>query len=157
MANVVDSELDRIALEARNSENPDLLGVYDEFEHVLGLGFVACQTYIVSKLKGKVSKRKGKNKTQLLSLGPMHRSQQSFALVINACANYWKHHDEWDGASLGNREKTTISVLEKMGADVWSEYPTSKVMHALLSPHEKRFKKLLPFLKQWAENAHNAI
>jgi predicted nucleic acid-binding Zn finger protein len=146
---VVDAELDRIDLVAKKSDDPDSFAVYDEFEYVLGVGFVACQTYIASKLRGK-------NKTQSLSLGPMHRSQQSFAVVTNACANYWKHHDEWDRASLKENARRTISVLEAMGADVWSEYPTSNVMHALLSPHELRFKKLLPFLKQWAERLHNA-
>lgn len=146
---IIDAELDRIDAEASKSEDPDQFGVYDKYEYVLGLGFVACQTYIASKLKGK-------KKFQALSTDPKHRSKQTFAVVINACANYWKHHDEWERASLKENAKKTISILEEMGADVWSSYPTSNIMHALLEPHKPRFKNLLPFLKQWAENLKNA-
>jgi len=119
--------------------------VYDKSEYVLGLGFVACQTYMASKVHGKMT-------FQALNSGPMHRSQQPFSLVANACANYWKHHDGWDRASLKGDAKNTISTLERIGADVWSSYPSSNVMHALLVPHKPRFMNLLLFLKQWAGN-----
>jgi len=132
-----------------NSEDPDQFGVYDKCEHILGFGFVARQTYIASKPKGKL-------KFQALSCGPKHRSNQPFAVVTNACANYWKHHDEWEKTSLKENAKKTISILEAMGADVWSSYPTSSTMHTLLAPHKPRFKNLLPFLKQWAGNVTNA-
>jgi len=141
--------LDRIDTEAKYSDDPDQFGIYDKYEYVLGLGFVTCQTYIASK-------HKGKNKFQALNTGPKHRSEQTFAVVINACANYWKHHDEWERTSLNKNAKNTINILEKMGADVWSSYPTSNAMHALIEPHKPRFKNILPFLKQWAENLTNA-
>ena len=145
----VDAELDRIDAQAVKSEDPDQFGVYDQYEHILGLGFVACQTYITSKLRGR-------KKSQVLGLGPRHRCDQTFAAITNACANYWKHHDEWERASLRDDAKQTISILQAMGADVWSSYPASNTMQVLLAPHAPRFKNLSPFLKQWAENVTNA-
>lgn len=141
--------MDRIDSQAAKSEDPDQFGIYDDYEHILGLGFVACQTYISSKLRGK-------SKSQVLSLGPKHRCNQTFAAITNACANYWKHHDEWERASLRDDAKKTISILQAMGADVWSSYPTSNIMQVLIAPHTPRFKNLLPFLKQWAETVTNA-
>src|SRR3954470_12247999 len=56
----------------------DQLGYYDTAEHITGLGFVACQTYLTATYgRLKIKKR------QALSVGPRHPVGQTIAQIIN--------------------------------------------------------------------------
>src|SRR4051812_20574440 len=86
---VLDGHLEAVSAKCQGSF-ADELGCFDRMEHVVGLGFTACQTYLTATY-GFIEVPKS---TALL-VGPRHRSGRSVAEVVNHAANYWKHNEEW--------------------------------------------------------------
>src|SRR5260370_1283722 len=72
------------------NEDPEALGYFDSAEHLTGLGFVACQTYMAT-----VYGHLRIEKLNALNAGPAHLSGQTKVQIINHAANYWKHNNEW--------------------------------------------------------------
>ena len=80
--------------------------------------------------------------------GPMY-SPDSYAKVVDAAANYWKHHGEWDGS--GKLEAQTRAVLDRVFPSK-KEYPMSNILHALLGkPKTSRVSDLVPWLEKWRD------
>jgi hypothetical protein len=90
IATTLDGLLDEVQREIEVSEDPDGMGVLDRGEAIVGLGFVACQNYLVT--------RKGRRTKNVYDMGPFHGSQLHIARIVNEGANYWKHHPEWPDA-----------------------------------------------------------
>jgi hypothetical protein len=144
LVGVLDKELSIMLKETQCNDDPDSHGLLDQYEQIHGLGFAVCQTFLTSV-------HKGKNKSGSFSVGPYHSSGKSYAQITNACANYWKHNDEWERTSLSGQSIGTIEVIESLGIDVWSSYPLSEVFGVLFSSNqEATFAQLLHFLNQWS-------
>ena len=142
----IDKELSLIQQAITESEDPDSFGVIDHYEQMVGIGFAVCQVFLTSV-------HEGKNKLASFNFPPYHPCGKSYALITNACANYWKHNDEWKKNSLSSQANLTIEVIEKLGIDVWSSYPLSQAIHALSITNEQSlFSKLLDKLNLWAGN-----
>lgn len=141
---LLDRHLARLEQHAAVVADPDAEGFLDSMEQVVGLGFAACQTYLVTR-----SAFKGASKTDTLDLGPVHRCGQPIVAIVNAAANYWKHHGEWTVTASGKRARTE-DVIAALGVSV-SEYTTSNVLAELLRPLPARFTTLIPFLVQWSD------
>ena len=60
-------------------------------EHLLGVGLVAAQVYLVAAIG-----EQGASRQIALSIGPRHPSGAAVVQLINQGANFWKHADEWD-------------------------------------------------------------
>jgi hypothetical protein len=144
VAVILDAQLDRIAQEAHRSEDPDADGIYDRLEHVTGLGFVACQNYIVS-----CAGRCRISKQLALQLGPKHRTGQPMAALINGAANYWKHRPSWDENNAAPVPRT-VELFSSLSVP-FSEYALTNVLHELLRPLPPRFATVLPFLVHWRD------
>ena len=71
---------------AQCSEDP-YAGEYDGAEYTIGLGFVACQQYMTC-----VFADKSIDKRAVLELGPRHACGVTYAALVNAAANTWKHY-----------------------------------------------------------------
>ena len=144
-ASFLDGQLIRLEAEARISEDPDTSGQYDRLEYVTGLGFVACQQYMIGAFA-----RKKINKQTALDLGPKHRCGETFASLVNAAANYWKHREEWGGSNGGNRRADqTARLLRSLGLNLEQSYVIANALYELLRPHAARFERLIPFLTRW--------
>src|SRR5258708_16142607 len=124
--------------EPQSEEQEHVLGaiVHDDcayIEDLLGPAFVACQTYItrvVSRTKElyRLTQREGKplpggdpSKKALLQAGSPRLAGTAVTKVqvIDAFANYFKHHEEWpavDWKDLPDREKATADVIHAAGA-----------------------------------------
>ena len=147
-ANFLDGQLARLEGEARTGEDPDRFGQYDRLEYLTGLGFVACQQYMIGAFA-----RKKINKQTALDLGPKHRCGETFASLVNAAANYWKHREEWGGSNGGNpRADQTTRRLRSLGLDLEQSYVIANVLYELLRPHAARFERLIPFLTRWRDD-----
>lgn len=145
LLSLLDSQMARLQRKAQASADPDGYGVFDSFEHVVGLGFATCQTYLVAR-----SARSGVSKPVALERGPTHRCGKTIASIVNAAANYWKHHEEWSVSPASQRERT-IEVISSMGINP-AEYTLANMLHELLRPLPARFVSLLPFLVQWSDS-----
>lgn len=136
-----DGMLGELLVEARESDDPDGMGILDAIESITGLGFVACQNYLIARRQ----ERRGK---AWYELGPQHESGLHIATIVNAGANYWKHHPEWpnDESALGPLPLASVSVLRQL--DVWRhDYKTMHLLEELVG--ELRFAKLLSQLDAW--------
>lgn len=144
VAGALDRELSIMLKEIEHSADPDSFGMLDHYEQIHGIGFAVCQTFLTSV-------NRGLNKSASFAAGPFHSSGNSYAQISNACANYWKHNEEWERYSLSSQARGTIEVIESLGIDVWCSYPLSQVLYVLFSgKHEATFTQLLNYLNQWS-------
>jgi hypothetical protein len=105
--------------------------LFDDAEYLHGIGFVAGQRYIAS-VCGTLNLRK-KDKWDALLIGPKPNDGITYASVVNAAANYWKHSDERDFSKLNDQQERTRKAIESVGVAV-SEYEgcvTTNIMHQL--------------------------
>jgi hypothetical protein len=138
----VDLALENYRSEIADHPDPDTFGLIDQYEQFLGVGFAVCQTFLSSV-------HKGENKGAAFLKGPFHSSGKSYAQITNACANYWKHNDEWDKTNLSNQAKRTVGVFEHLSVDVWGSYPLSEMFYALVGENGF-FMELLNHLNSWS-------
>lgn len=136
--------LDPILIElhemASKSPDPDGWGILDKIESLAGLCLVACQNYMITRLNGRP-------RSSAYACGPKCRGSY-VAEIINAAANYHKHHPEWEHEDEKKR-KATVDVLRALG--VWEyDYKASRVLDELI-PYPATFRDLLPLLDGWRE------
>jgi hypothetical protein len=140
----IDIALDSYRDEIAKHSDPDTFGIIDQYEQFLGIGFAICQSFLSSV-------HKGKNKGMVFVKGSTHSSGKSYAQITNACANYWKHNDEWVEANLSNQAKSTITIFSQLSVNVWESYPLSNMFTILLGENGS-FGELLIYLNGWAND-----
>lgn len=144
---ILDGKLSEIIEKSTEVEDADQYGYFDSAEHLTGLGFVACQTYMTA-VYGVLKV----NKKRALSFGPMHESGRSIAQVIDAAANYWKHHNEWSLDKSSRRREIIESAFGEVGFPVALEYPLSGVLTEASSPKFASFRAVFDKLEEWKRN-----
>jgi hypothetical protein len=138
---VLDGHWRRIDAAIRTSPDADAHGEFDRGEHLVGLGFVACQTYIAATCG-----RSGFSKPEGLALGDEVAPGITRAALVNHAANYWKHRlDPGDDA----RRDRTMLALDAAGIAVHDSYPLSNVLAALAGPCEAPLLRLGDIMVEW--------
>lgn len=135
----------------------------EDAESILGIAFIAAQTYIVGTVadinaihkisRQPLDKSEKLKPKDLLSLdvvsiaGEVSRTQ-----LVYEIANYHKHHDEWEEWSVNDRNRQTIKVLNGCGIHKGTTHPCYEAA-ALLWPEEQleKFGYLLNLLVDWRE------
>jgi hypothetical protein len=140
----IDQYLENINQRSTEVDDPDSFGYFDRAEHVVGLGFVACQTYIVA-----VCGHLGVRKQDAFSFGPKHSSEQTVVQIVNHAANYWKHNSEWAPDKNEKQRKYVEHAFEAVGFPVGTDYPLSGVLTELTYPQTSRFESLVELLINW--------
>lgn len=143
---VLDEQLDRFEDKCQSIEDADGFGLYDWAEHIAGIGFAACQTYIAATYPvTRVAK------VDALRLDPLHSSSgRSVAAILNAAANFWKHHPEWPLEKGTARQDAVRAAFEDLGYAADGEYLLSGILTELTGG-QARFKSILPLLRQWRD------
>ena len=141
---VVDRQIDRIENEITRSPDPDGHGHFDRMETVIGLGFVACQQYINATYPQLVA-----SKPQAIRQPPTLPSGRSVIELINAAANFWKHHDEWPCRN-GKDEERTRAIIDDTTSST-ADYVMGNVLYELVRPHPLRFGSVVDLLKRWRD------
>jgi hypothetical protein len=103
VAEMLDSKLKRLERAGAASGDPDQFGFLDRIEFLVGVGFTACQTYISA-----TSGYMGVAKAESLTLGPTIGAGLKLARVVNAAANYWKHHEDGNPFASPTRTKSAL-------------------------------------------------
>lgn len=152
---------DEIKKSIQEKEGALLPELCEQAEFIAGLGFTICQKYITGTLGWiKVDKESA------LKKGPLFSEKLTYAKIINAAANYWKHHDEWDAISFGeadedgllsvtlrdasklsNQACRTIKILQQV--TVWSDYNCVNILYEITKKTENNLLSLTPILQQW--------
>jgi len=126
-------------------------------EPIVGMAFVASQTYIVGvvadlgRAKGKcandLSQFVKDNKIGYYTIDPHPTADRhSRILLINAAANYYKHHDEWDGW----KTNMTTRQLEAAGIKEDTEFPCLVTAEILFADRNfTNLSALLSIASEW--------
>ncbi len=144
LVRIIDQHLEKIRNDATQVDDADSLGYFDSAEHVTGLGFVACQTYMAS-----VYGHLRIEKQMALSIGSLHASGQTKAEIINHAANYWKHNNEWFLDKSEKQRKSIENTFASIGFPVDIDYPLSGVLTEIVSPESTAFKPVIDILMLW--------
>ena len=142
---LLDTHLQQLEEETALVSDPDGCGVYDAAEHIVGLGFTACQGYLAATYGDLQMK-----KEEALKVGPGHRSGYTIAALVNHAAHFWKHHEEWSlnpNSPAQARTQAALAALDIEGSD----YPLTRGLAALVLPTRGRFHALLSHLEAWRD------
>jgi hypothetical protein len=142
---VLDSDLKRIEQAIRQSPDPDSFGEFERGEHLFGLAFVACQTYIAATCG-----RLGGAKREALTVGESVADGVTKAGLVNDADHFWKHHLEprADAAARGVSHRTR-DALTAAGIPRDASYPLSNVLATLLPGRASRLKGLANVMTTW--------
>ena len=141
---IIDDHLSNICEKSLEVDDPDSFGLFDSAEHLTGLGFVACQTYMAT-----VYGNLNIEKQLALNMGSKHRGGRTKAQIINHAANYWKHNNEWVLDKSATRRKAIESAFESVGFSVGTDYPLCGVLTELSAPFEASFRSVIDMLELW--------
>ncbi|MFC1634878.1 hypothetical protein ACFL5Z_08550 [Planctomycetota bacterium] len=150
LVQLIDQQLKKIEQLCSEVDDPDSLGYFDRGEHVIGLGFVACQTFMSSVCGHlRISRRSA------LAIGPSHPGGNTKAQIINHAANYWKHHNEWNPIKTDRRRESIEKAFNSVGFSVDLDYPLSNVLAELSMPGKVRFQSVLSALEVWKDEVES--
>ena len=147
---VLDHQIENSEAEISSSTDPDGSGCFDRLEGAVGLGFVACQQYIHATYPRLIDDPKltaTKRKLKAIKSPPIHSNRErpiAIAEVINAAANFWKHHDE------GVPKPETMDVMNSL-VPPSADYKMGKVLYELVKPEPSRFASVVRLLTEWRD------
>lgn len=150
LVHIIDQHLELLAQESFDADDPDSFGYFDRMEHLTGLGFVACQTYM-SSICGSLRIEKQK----ALAIGPVHSSGQTKVRIINSAANYWKHNSEWILEKSDRQRKRIEETFDLVGFPTNTDYPLSGVLTELALPELAAFQPIVAALETWRDELRN--
>jgi hypothetical protein len=119
---LLDGPLERLLASVSEFVDPDSWGAFDSAEYTIGLGLVACQSYLVATYSDLEIE-----KVIALKSGPVHSSGQTIVELINHAANFWKHHDEWSLPSNKGRGQRVCEALDALLVDD-TFYPVTTIL-----------------------------
>lgn len=143
---VVDRQIANIEERISESSDPDSFGHFDGMEGIVGLGFVACQQYL-NATYGQLT-RANMKRHEVIASAPKHAGGRSFAEIVNAAANYWKHHDEWP--SPRGDEARTRDIIESVTPST-ADYVLGNLLAGLVRPEPPRFAAIVHQLTLWRD------
>ncbi|MBT3189595.1 MAG: hypothetical protein HN736_02815 [Anaerolineae bacterium] len=142
----IDQPLTQIIQESMQVNDADSFGYFDRAEHITGLGFTACQTYITSVYGYlKIEKRTA------LSIGPTYSESLMKVQIINHAANYWKYNSEWTFDKNKRQRKYVEDAFETVGFPVSTDYPLSGILTEMASPDSVGFEAIIEMLEIWRD------
>ncbi len=141
---LVDRHLEAVRI--REPSFADAVGEFDRVEHLVGLGFAACQRYLTATYGFlEISK------ALALAAGPVHGSGKPVAELVNHAANYWKHHEEWTLDKNPILRKRVVDAFEAAGIAVDQDYPLVAMLRVLSEPESPSFACVILALARWRD------
>jgi hypothetical protein len=136
----------------------DGLWQLEHIESLLGIAFVSAQTYILGTVQDLNALRKRSGKLPIDKIkcyaedtNPLPNGISRITL-LNAIANYYKHHDEWDAWPTN----TTTEILSAVGIANNTEFPCYKVATTLCGEREcEKLGNLLSLISEWRQHILN--
>lgn len=145
----IDDHLLDICNRSLEAEDADSFGFFDSAEHAIGLGFVACQTYMAA-IYGTLHIEKHR----ALKFGTKHHCGLTKVQIINHAANYWKHNNEWALDRTAARQESIARTFESIGFPVDIDYPLSGILTELATPCSTSLRSVIVILQAWRAELH---
>ena len=147
---LLDAKFDEVQQRIDECWDPDQMGLFDDAEYLVGMGFIGCQRYMASTYGPR-----GIAKHDALRVGPCHPGGETYARVLNSAANYWKHVDEWDLHALTPQQSETIRIIETVTP--FADYTCANLLASLAVPDEPRLMNLIASLESWRNHLHAVL
>ncbi len=149
LINIIDERIDELWPLIKNSHIDDER-IFEIIEHIVGLGFVVLQQYM-TVVYGDFKK----DKKDALSKEPKHKSGNTFAKIVDASANYWKHNSEWPLDTPRNRKGKedieaifeTISINSPISVN--DDYPLGNILFELSHTEKEQFNAVFKKIQEW--------
>lgn len=149
LINIIDERIDELWPLLKNSHIDDER-IFEIIEHIVGLGFVVLQQYM-TVVYGDFKKYK----KDALSKEPKHESGNTFAKIVDASADYWKHNGEWRLDTDRNRKGKedikaifeTISINSPVSVD--DPYPLGNILSELSHTEKGQFNAVFKKILEW--------
>lgn len=151
LISVIDKHLSEICEKSVEVSDADSFGLFDSAEHAVGLGLVACQTYMAA-VYGSLQIEK----SRAISFGPKHSGGLTKIQIINHAANYWKHNNEWSLDRTVARRAVIERAFESIGFPVGTDYPLSGVLTELAEPNYASLSPIISILEAWKAELINS-
>lgn len=127
----------------------------EQVESIFGIAFVSAQTYITGTISdmAEIGGDNAPSKYQMLSIGSPMLGKISKIQLINAIANYYKHHEEWSGWKVEGQSKRTVETLNSCGISENTPYPCHEAAQ-LIWPTEVlcELNEMLEILVGWRKS-----
>ena len=96
-----------------------------------------------------------KEKKDALSKEPKHENGNTFAKIVDASADYWKHNGEWPLDTDRNRKGKedieaifeTISINSPISVN--DDYPLGNILFELSRTEKKQFNAVFKKIQEW--------
>ena len=155
-AQLLDDQMERLSARGVKSADPGSSTEFDVADYICGLGFAALQQYIthvVNRHEGRIVR------PHAFTRGPTHKCGQTYAALINAAANYWKHSTEWQrsGVDSNDRARQAAFPLRQLGVDLEKSYVLAHALYKLMDPNPARFRLLVPYVERWRDDVSRTI
>ena len=149
LINIIDESIDELWPLIKNSHIDDER-IFEIIEHIVGLGFVVLQQYM-TVVYGDFKK----DKKDALSKEPKHESGNTFAKIVDASADYWKHNGQWPLDTPRNRKGKedieaifeTISINSPVSVNDY--YPLVNILFELSHTENRRFNAVFKKILEW--------
>ena len=149
LINIIDERIDELWPLIKNSHIDDER-IFEIIEHIVGLGFVVLQQYM-TVVYGDFKK----DKKDALSKEPKHESGNTFAKIVDASADYWKHNGQWPLDTPRNRKGKedieaifkTISINSPISAN--DAYPLGNILFELSHTEKEQFNAVFKKIQEW--------
>lgn len=145
LINIIDERIDKLYDLIKSNHIDD----FESIEHIVGLGFVVLQQYMTVAY-GNLQKKK----KEVLPKGPKHKSGNTFARIVDASANYWKHNSEWPLDKPCNRKKKIEAIFKIISINghsvsVNDDYPLINILFELSHTENRRFNAVFKKILEW--------
>ena len=149
LINIIDERIDELWPIIKNSHIDDER-IFEIIEHIVGLGFVVLQQYM-TVVYGDFKK----DKTDALPKGPKHESGNTFAKIVDASADYWKHNGQWPLDTPRNRKGKedieaifeTISINSPISVN--DDCPLGNILSELSHTEKGQFNAVFKKILEW--------
>jgi hypothetical protein len=155
---IVGIEAGLTTVRERVEDGGDGITAREHAEMLLGLGFVAAQAYVLGAWTDLNRIRKSSPSTQIAKSECYASDTITIYAgitrihVINATANYFKHHDEWTAWP----QNETARILATIGVTSKTEFPCFLATELLCGP-AWRLIVLHQIVKEWREHVMHAF
>ncbi len=155
LIDIIDKRIDEL-ISHTEEDVEDIEDILEYIENIAGLGFVVLQQYM-TVVCGNLQK-------EVLQKGPKYNDSKTFSEIVNASANYWKHHGAWpldeNCRDKDKRIKATDAIMRSVcdGKDPLVSNDTlvsilSKLSNTKKGQFNAVFKKILEWRKELRKTA----
>ena len=135
---LLDEKITQLLSQVDQNNDGYNVGIYENTEYFIGIGFVAMQQYMVDTMWNS-----NIDKKTALKYGSVSSNGKTCISLINSAANWWKHEPE------GKLSEYTFQDVFDISKSL--EYPLSNVLALLCESNKVELLSVIRHLESWRD------